>query len=75
MPAKFSDNSKEENGSLKFQEPHFSYGPSEEEQLSHALRRTYTERFLVMTKLMKINMMFRKAKITHQQSEEPGQSE
>lgn len=75
MHAKFSDNSKEENVPLNFEEPHFLYGPSEEEQLIRALKRTHAERFLVMTKLMKMNMMFRKAKITHQQSVEPEQSE
>lgn len=75
MPANFSDNRKNENEPLKVEEPHFSYGTSEEEQLLRALKRTHTERFQVMTKLMKMNIMFRKAKITHYRSEEPGQPE
>lgn len=52
--------------SSKVEEPHYSYGPSEEEQLLRALKRTHTERFKVMTKLMKMNLMFSKAKISHQ---------
>ena len=39
------------------------YEKAEMDQLYAALKRNYTERFLVMTKLMKRNEMFRKAKI------------
>jgi hypothetical protein len=39
---------------------------AEMDQLRAALKRTYAERFLMMTKLMKMNIMFRQAKITHQ---------
>jgi hypothetical protein len=41
------------------------YEKAEMDQLRNALKRTYTERFLMMTTLMKMNEMFRKAKITH----------
>ncbi len=75
MPANFSDNNKNEKESSKVEEPHFSYGPSEEEQLLRALKRTHTERFQVMTKLMKMNIMLSKAKITHYHSGETGQAE
>lgn len=37
---------------------------TEMDQLCAALKRNYTERFLVMTKLMKTNELFKKAKIT-----------
>ena len=33
--------------------------------LRAALKRTYTERFLVMTRLMKMNIMFKNAKKTY----------
>jgi len=42
------------------------YEKAEMDQLKTALRRTYTERFEMMTKLMKMNIMFKRAKITHQ---------
>jgi hypothetical protein len=41
------------------------YEKAELDQLRAALKRSYTERFLVMTSLMKMSKMFRKAKITH----------
>lgn len=41
------------------------YEKAEMDLLRDALNRTYTERFLMMTTLMKMNTMFRKAKITH----------
>lgn len=75
MPENFSDKNKNEKESLKVEEPHFSYGPSEEEQLLRALKRTHTERFQVMTKLMKMNIMLSKAKITHHHSGETDQPE
>ncbi|WP_026905136.1 hypothetical protein [Pedobacter glucosidilyticus] len=34
--------------------------------LRNALKKSYTERFFVMTSLMKLDRMFRNAKITHQ---------
>jgi len=41
------------------------YEKAEMDLLRAALKRTYEERFLVMTSLMKMNIMFKKAKITH----------
>ncbi len=46
------------------QEPDAFYEKAENDQLAEALNRSYTERFLVMTRLMKMNRMFAKAKIT-----------
>lgn len=42
-----------------------SYEKAEMDLLRAALKRTDKERFLVMTRLMKMNIMFRKAKITY----------
>jgi hypothetical protein len=39
------------------------YEKAEMDSLRNALKRTYTERFLMMTTLMKMNSMFKKAKI------------
>jgi hypothetical protein len=39
---------------------------AEMDQLRAALQRTHEERFKMKTTLMKMNIMFRKAKITHQ---------
>lgn len=41
------------------------YEKAEMDLLREALKKSYTERFKTMTTLMKMNMMFRKAKITH----------
>ena len=38
---------------------------AEMDLLRAALNRTYTERFLVMTRLMKMNIMFKNAKKTY----------
>lgn len=70
-----SENKTPKNETSAVGEPHFSYGPSEEEQLARALKRSYTERFKVMTKLMKMNLMFSKAKIIHQQIDDADKSE
>ena len=40
------------------------YEKAEMDLLRDALKRTHKERFLVMTRLMKMNSMFRNAKIT-----------
>ena len=60
-----SSNNKDELILQKIEEPHFSYGSSEDEQLLRALKRSHQQRFEVMTKLMRMNLMLRKAKITH----------
>jgi len=39
------------------------YEKAEMDQLRNALRRSYTERFLMMTRLMEMNTMFKQAKI------------
>jgi hypothetical protein len=46
------------------QEPDAFYEKAEMDQLRAALQRTTKERFLVMTSLMKMSIMFSKAKIT-----------
>jgi len=42
------------------------YERAELNQLKAALKRSYTERFKMMTTLMKMNIMFKKAKIIRQ---------
>ncbi len=39
---------------------------AEEDRLRSVLQRTYADRFRMMTTLMKMNQLFRNAKITHQ---------
>jgi hypothetical protein len=46
-------------------EPAADYEKAEMDSLKLALSRSYTERFLIMTRLMKMDKMFRNAKITH----------
>jgi hypothetical protein len=41
------------------------YEKAEMDQLKDALKRSYKERFLLTTRLYKIQKMFEKAKITH----------
>lgn len=52
-------------------EPTADYEKAEMDLLKLALTRSYTERFLIMTRLMKMDMMFRNAKITHKPFIEP----
>ena len=47
------------------QEQEALYEKAEIDQLRAALKRSYTERFKMMTTLMKMNIMFRRAKVTH----------
>lgn len=47
-------------------DPDFFYKKAETDRLKEALKRSYKERFLVMTRLMKMNMMLSKARITKQ---------
>ena len=46
-------------------EPQPDYEKAEMDSLREAIKRSYTERFKMMTTLMKMNIMFRRAKITH----------
>ncbi len=46
------------------QEPDAFFEKAENDLLREALSRTYTERFYTMTRLMKMNRMMSKAKIT-----------
>lgn len=46
------------------QEPQADYEKAEMDQLRNALKRSYTERFIVMTPLIKRSIMIRNAKIT-----------
>ncbi|WP_143305225.1 hypothetical protein [Chitinophaga vietnamensis] len=41
------------------------FDKAELDLLKNALKRSYEERFLVMTRLMKAGRMFKSAKITH----------
>jgi hypothetical protein len=56
------------------EKPTADYEEAEMDSLKLALTRSYTERFLIMTRLMKMDMMFRKAKITHKPFREPKNS-
>ena len=47
------------------EEPQPDYEKAEMDLLGDALKRFYTERFQMMTLLMKRSIMFKKAKITH----------
>jgi hypothetical protein len=47
------------------QEPSADYNKAETDLLKAALKRSYTERFHVMTQLMKMNLLLKKASIKH----------
>ncbi len=47
-------------------DPDSFYKKAETDRLNEALKRTYKERFLVMTSLMKMGNMLSKARITKQ---------
>jgi len=47
------------------QEPDSFYEKAEMDQLKDALKQSYTDRFLTMTRLMKLGIMLSKAKITY----------
>lgn len=48
-------------------EPTADYEKAEMDLLRNAQKHSYTERFLMMTTLMKMDKMFRSSKITHHQ--------
>ncbi|MFC5282763.1 hypothetical protein [Pedobacter alpinus] len=50
----------------KVEELTADYEKAEMDLLRNALKMSYTERFFVMTRLMKMDIMLRNAKITHQ---------
>jgi hypothetical protein len=54
----------EENKNI-VSEPQPDYGKAEMDLLRDALKRSYTERFKMMTTLMKIGFMFKRATIIH----------
>jgi len=47
------------------EKPTADFEKAEMDLLRNAQKHTYTERFLIMTSFMKMDMMFRKAKITY----------
>lgn len=49
----------------RVQEPVADYEKAEMDLLRNAINRSYTERFHMMTNLMKRNLMFRKAVVKH----------
>ncbi len=55
------------------QESQPDYEKAELDVLRLALKRTYQERFKMMTTLMKMNVMFRQAKITHKPFKSSGE--
>lgn len=52
-------------------EPQADYEKAEMDLLRNAMKHSYTERFSMMTTLMKMDKMFRQAKITHKPFIEP----
>jgi hypothetical protein len=51
---------------LFLSDPDACYEKAETDLLRNALKKSYTERFLMATKLYKISMMLKNAKVTHQ---------
>ena len=62
---KLSEEEREALHNNFLQEPDAFYEKAEMDQLRDALNRSHKERFLVMTRLMKMNIMFKNEKITH----------
>jgi hypothetical protein len=53
------------------EEPVADYEKAELDQLKLALTRSYTERFFIMTRLMKMDIMLRNSTVTHQPDVKP----
>lgn len=49
----------------KVEDPQPDFEKAETDLLRDAIKRTDTERFQMMTNLMKMNLLFKKAKIVH----------
>jgi hypothetical protein len=64
--AKVNSNNEVSPEEMFLSEPDACYEKAETDLLREALKRTYTERFLMATKLYKISMMLKKATVTHQ---------
>lgn len=60
---KLSDQEREELHKQFLANPDSFYRKASEDQMKKNLQQNYTERFLTMTRLMKINLMFSKAKV------------
>ncbi|HEX6846344.1 MAG TPA: hypothetical protein VF144_05175 [Chitinophagaceae bacterium] len=60
---KLSEEEKEKLYKQFLQDPDSFYRKASEDQMKKNLQQDYTERFLTMTRLMKINLMFSKAKV------------
>lgn len=54
-----------DNRKNMLEEPKADYKKAEEDLLRKALSSSYTERFHAMTRLMKLNMVLKSAKIVH----------
>ncbi len=54
-----------DNRKNMLEEPKADYKKAEEDLLRKALSSSYTERFHAMTRLMKLNMVLKSAKIIH----------
>jgi hypothetical protein len=60
---KLSEKEREELHKQFLQDPDSFYRKSSEDQMEKNLQQSYKERFLTMTRLMKINLMLSQAKI------------
>ncbi|HMR90689.1 MAG TPA: hypothetical protein PKC69_00175 [Chitinophagaceae bacterium] len=60
-----SDEEKKELEAMFVREPEAFYEKAETDLLANALKKTDTERFLTMTRLMKRSVMLSRAKIIH----------
>jgi hypothetical protein len=62
---KLSDEERENLHNQFLREPDAFYEKAEMDQLKAALKKSYKERFLVMTRLMKVGIMLKNAKIVN----------